>query len=253
MKKFIVFALVLVLLSGCRKGRVETITDSTGPHETKSQTEVVETQAQDTANLQTTANQEELNEDAYRNFTSPDLQLFNLHGKVKSVSYSSKTFFPNFLGDFNGPINFDTEGKCTNIKAVAKTVLGNGSIQMVRNDKNQITKLANNNPYDDKQEFKLGWKDGRLSSYKYEYWEGGNDVKISYNNDLPKTTKGYGGGEGETDEITGKYSNFVFDDMGNWISCDYKVTTKSWFDWPADATYQHANYTIKRKITYYPR
>lgn len=242
MKKIIAFVLVMILLPGCIK-----VKKSSSKENEEFRADSLR---QVEALIQDSIKQEEL----YRSFTSPDLEMFNLHGHVQSVTYTSEMFFPSFYGGLKSSINFDTEGRCTNIKDLFQKSVGeNGNVQVSRNEKNQIIELNLPN-LDYPFEYKFGWSDGHLISCENSVWESYSDMKIFYENDVPESVSEKGGVEGMEFESNATYSNFVYDEMGNWISCDYKFTTKSWdFDSPYDVETQHFNETIKRKITYYPR
>ena len=156
-------------------------------------------------------------------FTSPDLNFFNLHGPVKSMTVSYVGFdgkkYP-WLGvwGWKGLYEFNEDGEWLNPKEVSSNF-----VKITRNDKNQITniQLPPNSITGGSSEITYNWSNNRPESFVYYTYEGyaGNFV---YQDDLISGIQNSPHNPYEMDyEITEKtiLTDFQYDEMGNWISC----------------------------------
>lgn len=173
-------------------------------------------------------------DDTIAEFTSPDLAFFELHGDVSKVEWLK-------YDDVYNPITmlFDEEGKVIPVQDK------NGIIAtFFRNSDGYINQWNTGNDGEAGEEIYLyKWSNGKVQStldsfrdtpdnqseldkyrFVYHYDDNGNLLKI---------TQSYDGGEGgETKDTQIAYSDYEFDDMGNWVS--RKITTvckfRSWYE-----------------------
>ena len=188
-----------------------------------------------------------------KNFTTPDLMLFDLHGHVKSVTVSdnqSDKFNPVYslarYGEdtsFTPHGNYDSSGwslkryGSTEISKVSRKMdLGNGNYQV--------------DPYDG---FTYIWKDGRIVKVDWNESDSGGSYNLDYDNDgrVIKATAS-SGAENCSSDYTVTFDYIKIDDMGNWTSRTVNVveTTKCEDCLPETKRYK---ITETRKITYYDK
>ena len=181
-------------------------------------------------------------------FTSPDLDLFNVHGPVKELTISYQDLDDDddlFEGLYQpGIYKFDSQGKWTNPQAY----------KIERNDRGQIVKfvLSDEEEYADDWHFweEFEWKNNYLSHHSLYP----NEVSIHYldnNISLIEVTHGYT--QYPMEDII-RLSDFEYDERGNWISCNWRQTISyDTSDYPSVPAISpiYSSGTIKRKITYY--
>lgn len=175
-----------------------------------------------------------------KSFSSPDLDFFNLHGTVKS--YTSNM---GVGGDYllSGKIEFNKDGYWINYTSVK--INGSPIISLERNSQNQIIKLERVYTENDEGDILLyNWNGNQLSEVNGIITNG----HFSYNNNIISAftymdSQYY---EGEIIDYMNniQYSDFKYDEMGNWISCFWKYTSTS-------SSYPDTNGIIKREIEYY--
>lgn len=194
-----------------------------------------------------------------RDFMSPDLSLFNLHGKVKSVTYTTVECFPAPYYKFNSPINFDQNGVCENISSVfAATVkytsgksISASQVNVERNSNGEITRLfSNGSAYCD---YSLSWRDGRIASYDCSFNGATDRIYYQYNGMYVSEYHSDWLQNGTWNAFTGTFSNIVEDKMGNWIEFDMLVTHRRWDDgYESDAQWLASETKhVTRHITYW--
>lgn len=162
-------------------------------------------------------------------FSSPDLDFFNLQGHVKQVSLSytgleeGESLFDGWSNP--GTYYFDQNGLWTN-PGVYEFNDGKwvnpGIYKLDRNDKGQISKFYFTKEGLEDWHFceDFNWSDNDLIFFSLYGTEG----TISYKNNLVSTIQlehAYSQYPME-DEI--KFSNWKFDEQGNWISCEWTQT-----------------------------
>ena len=187
----------------------------------------------------------------WRNMSTPDLRLFDLHGNVKQVVYSMDDEhgligIPMYHGR-NGnrltTFNFDHEGTWTNVPG-----------KPMRNGGQLVSYTNGGNPLGDDDSgalYKLRWKEGRPASGTAEYWEGGENYVFNYNADGYLTGYAYeSGGEGQMTKGTVAYSIQDSDSIGNWtvLKCRDSFTTSYDGDEDESGT---STWLISRRITYH--
>lgn len=176
---------------------------------------------------------------ARRNFTSPDLLFADLHGKVKTCVWKSEVTPMHY----DGNLSFSKDG----------TLSPNLNHKFTRNKDGYITKINYKKYYSDQDFFEYGytWKDGKIVSTIFKGWESAGETKCFYDaNGLLIKETDESGAEGYTWDSTLTYSNYEFDDMGNWIKRQVTYTFKEyWDDELTDS--QTKYYTETRTITYY--
>lgn len=180
---------------------------------------------------------------ARRNFTTPDLAFNDLHGHVAKCESGSESelYYPAVY-------SYNTDGVLENSK------VGENSLKSTRNKDGQIIAMEG-----DGAKFVYKWSDDRISSKQLEYCEGetayGNGAThYFYNSDGVLTHTTTDGGEGENGKMRNMktvYSDYQFDEMGNWIS--RKSTTTYQVDEYGDGSWNNRTDTDKevRVITYY--
>lgn len=180
---------------------------------------------------------------ARRNFTTPDLAFNELHGHVAKCEWGSESewYYPAVY-------SYNTDGVLENNK------VGENSLKSTRNKDGQIIamegdgvkttyKWSDNNRVSSKQS---------LSDYETSYGDGA--THFFYNSDGVLTHTTTDGGEGEDGRMRNMktvYSDYQFDEMGNWIS--RKSTTTYQVDEYGDGSWNNRTDTDKevRVITYY--
>lgn len=174
-----------------------------------------------------------------RNFTSPDLQFYELHGKVKTCVWTAESYIKA------GTLNFSIDGIVEPYKGYKFT----------RNKSGQIIKIKYKRIYVDQDFliFQYQWSDGKVCAENFGAWEGGGDTNYYYDdNGLLIREKGTSYAEGWEFESTSTYGDYEFDEMGNWIKRKERVTIKSWWDTEVEnAEVEKRTYIETRKITYY--
>lgn len=184
-------------------------------------------------------------------FTSPDLDFFNLHGPVKSVSIkATKMIDPvSQYGYKDGTYTFDAKGNWLNYKKHYVT-------ELKRNNAGQIIAvIMEDDEYDYLSACDYTWEDNEITDYEFyntNYSDYGDEPLYSgtyeYSNGVLTNEEGwYTARETVPYEIT--FSNFVFDNYGNWTSCVFHCTM------PDPYTDQggtlNSSGTIKRTIKYF--
>lgn len=107
----------------------------------------------------------------YRNFTSPDLALLQLHGKVKEVTWK----FPD-----NSPTTYHItpDGTCTNIED--RWEYDGRKVSVTRNADGYVTTASWSADVPMKSTDRLIWKDGVLTGEKFIAWEFDSATRHSY-------------------------------------------------------------------------
>lgn len=177
-----------------------------------------------------------------RNFTTPDLAFNELHGHVKKCEWGNENdwYYPTTH-------SYNSEGSLVNSK-------GEYTHEYTRNKSGQIVA--------DEEDFaktSFGWSDNRVSQRQLVSCEGetayGNGAThYFYDNNGLLTYTTTDGGEGENGTMRNMktvYSDYEFDDMGNWIS--RKSTTTYQVDELGNGSWENHTETNKevRVITYY--
>ena len=179
-----------------------------------------------------------------RNFLTPDLAFNDLHGHVKKYTLSST----QYDGYNSSPYLFDENGSWTNPptwSAEDRQSFPDRTKKrmVVRNNDGYIVKIYES-PECDYESCTYSWKNDKVVAkiwnedecYLYTYNDNGDLIK-----NHEKCEKG------EINDIYYTYSNYVYDDLGNWISRKVK---SSWKDSYTGET-GGETYTERRQITYY--
>lgn len=192
-------------------------------------------------------------------FKSPDLDFFNLHGKVKSMVISYVGFdgkkYP-WLGvwGWKGNYEFNEEGQWINPQDVSTNFK-----KIVRNEDNQICKieLQYDTMLGDYMEISYNWNDNRPVSYKYyshEGYEGSFNYQEENNGDnivlegIKSNPHNPYDMDYEISEST-QLSEFEFDDKGNWINCKCIYRYNEYIG--GNANSGNKSGTMTREIIYY--
>lgn len=177
-----------------------------------------------------------------RNFTTPDLAFKELHGHVEKCEWGTENnlYYPTVY-------TYSIEGNL--VKS------NDEDTRKYNRDRNgQIVEEV-----DGYYELSFGWSDYKVSKEQLVMCEGetaygGGDIHYFYDNNglLSYTTTD--GGEGENGTMRNMktvYSDYEFDDMGNWIS--RKSTTTYQVDELGNGSWENHTETNKevRVITYY--
>lgn len=187
-------------------------------------------------------------------FTSPDLDFFNLHGTVKSVTIkvTARGYWPTSQYGYKaGTYDFDTKGNWVNYQQ-------NDVTRLKRNNEGQIIAVILKNKQDDSLEaYDYRWKNNVIldyKSYNTNYSEYGNEPTDSgsfeYSHGVLIREKGlcmYYFNYFVDYKTT--FSHFVYDAYGNWISCKVHCAVPE--PYSDRGKIVKSSGTIKRTIEYY--
>lgn len=197
-----------------------------------------------------------------RDFSTPDLALFDVHGKVKSITYvtgsNENVPFPFFK--LNYPFKFTEKGKIENLETMIRKVVFDENlpyfITTKANAKDELTKVLlewRRNSGEDGEAFicgiKIKWKNGKVTSFQNYATHEMRDFVIYYeNNRISQIT------EDKSDQgsvVDGKYKfeGYKFDEVGNWTECDITYNKKG--DSYMGPIKEHGKIHVKRNIEYY--
>lgn len=186
-------------------------------------------------------------------FNSPDLDFFNLHGPVKSMTISYVGFdgkkYP-WLGvwGWKGEYYFDENGLWINPKEVLPNIL-----KILRNDSNQINKieLPYNPLFGNNTIISYTWKGNFPESFVFYDYDGFNGGFI-YHERVIAGIENFPHNPYETNyEITEKtiLEDFKFDDIGNWVTCKCVYIYNEYIN--GNITEGSKSGTMTREINYY--
>lgn len=180
----------------------------------------------------------------YINFVTPDLSFFNIRGHVKTMIWDNTprnsfcyTPWQTFWG-WDATYEFNEKGEWTNAKNMRmspyETIL-----DIRRNLENQISKIIYPGEYGE-DEIVYTWENNILKRF---YSTGTKGEYLYQDTILSSIDYKYSNTEFD---IPAKIvlSDFKFDNIGNWISCNFVTTTKE--------TKRKIIGEITRKIEYYP-
>ena len=188
----------------------------------------------------------------FRNFKSIDLEIFELHGRVKSVSGSSPLAY---IFDYTNPNihYFDEDGNCKKDKFVQgfKYDTNGYYTEVIYNDDSGGYPRAN---------FK--WKDGKLIEYYDGYGNHNTTVEYKYDNNgdlIQSRQKDIANSDYNSDEIS-IYTILERDEWGNWTK--RKIVSnkvESWSElnddadggWETKENKEKTSNIETRKIVYY--
>lgn len=187
-------------------------------------------------------------------FTSPDLSMFDVKGRVKSITYTQGMSLP--LNDlYKGAILFDTQGRCTNLKSLFFERKQAPSMVVYRNKAGYISTIKHKDGevFNMPTDFVFKWSGGKLIEYQYEILPSDGVIyKLRYNNSKLYSLSMLGGGDGMVYEEYYVFSNFKYDSKGNWIQCTAKLTGYEEDELEGIKTpIPQTTFVIKRNITYY--
>ena len=196
-----------------------------------------------------------------KSFTSPDLDFFNLHGPVKSmtVSVSPKNSFSSIYlwgymagWDSSQTYTFDEEGVWSNYNKfrIAK---------IKRNDQGQIISLHEALHPDDEEVDptvrKYFWNGNKLSRARYDWstYTGWENAQFSYKNDLIVEEKGVYSNTSDDVKYVISFKDFQTDGFGNWTNCSWTLskTAPDYENNPERDKTTYSSGNLIRKITYY--
>lgn len=180
----------------------------------------------------------------YINFTTPDLSFFNVKGHVKTMIWDNtpgntfcRTPWQTFWG-WKATYEFNESGEWTNAKNLRMDPYT--SIQGIsRNLENQINKIVYPSDFGE-EEIVYKWENNVLKTFS----SAGSKGEFLYQDSILNSID-YEYSNTEFD-VPAKIvlSDFQFDNIGNWISCNFVITTKE--------TKRKITGEIIRKIEYYP-
>lgn len=172
--------------------------------------------------------QKALQDSLERNFVSPDLALFELHGPVKSMKSTTHGYTGDLLGRlFSGTtIEFDRKGLWTN-REVQLPDMESASYRL-RQQGGYITGIDIYPSYstteaDDR--LLLSWDSGRVIMIEEEGYEWYGRERYRYDGEHMTSFDFNGGAEDCTTESQASVSYDSFDDYGNWTSRTFTVSS----------------------------
>lgn len=188
-------------------------------------------------------------------FSTPDLQLFDIHGHVKSIHAN----FDYLFVKPDKTVTFDQDGNWTN----PQRSMSNLKISYSRDANGRLIRVYTPNVERNEENYwmvfddRFVWGDNRVEKILYD----GNDMytAYTYNNEgelIKEVSDTASEGTNYVDVTT--YSNYKYDDHGNWTSRSYKTVSKEYDDVSPEAGGTHAllnsstnSGTQTRTITYY--
>ncbi|MCQ2279301.1 MAG: hypothetical protein MJZ49_00680 [Bacteroidales bacterium] len=191
-----------------------------------------------------------VNEDSIKfvTFTSSDLMMHGLHGKVKRVVYTEGAGVATEITE----AVFDTLGIGSSMK------INRGEPIVTRNESSQIIRLKNQKKFDNTDEF---------FNYEYKYnpqgqicnenaygWEWNFEDKCEWDeNGFLQKRSGNDGNEMGSAEFTQTYQYLSFDQYHNWTEAECTVKSR-WKEHFGDyEEWETKTIKIKREIEYFPR
>ena len=179
-----------------------------------------------------------------------DTGLFNVHGKVKSLTYSDEKCLPSpFIS--KKPILFSESGECNNLQELVKQTMGSdiGKVSIKRNAKGQISEIIET----EGSSIYLSWDGDLLKEYVTydENSESEDFSKLDYNDGRISYIDYKGGMSPLWHDSEYIFSDFIEDSYGNWIECTltFNNTVGDMFEDETETTSQTIK--LKRTITYY--
>lgn len=174
-------------------------------------------------------------------FTSPDLTLLDLHGHVKSVSYTGDVNL-TLINYFSNNFNINEDGNITNLT-------------ITRNNQGQITTIKKRSDYmpDYYEQISIKWSGNTPKTLSGNGIDWASDEMLTYSNGSLVSTSSESGAEGYYFSSTSTVSPLEFDNYGNWTVANIthnEVVDGS--DHGEDIETNSSSYTIRRNITYYP-
>lgn len=229
---------ISIILSGCNKKEQSTTAEDN--------------------NLSNTVNTIGEKESDAEKQTSPDLELFNLKGPVKSLQYNTDTSIP-LLTNYDEVIEFDRQGECKNILDYFYDPSLSEPINVKRNVKGQLIKLTNPEDiisYTQPGNYELNWNGEKLYKISYNGWESHETYTISYNNEMISNIEFFNSDDGGEAETLLNFYDYQFDKFGNWTECKVNYSGSRWDNYaegedPVKEEAESGTATIKRTITYY--
>ena len=179
-----------------------------------------------------------------------DLGLFNVEGKVKTITYSDDNCLPSPFKS-KKPILFSESGECTNLKELVKQTKGSniGKVSIKRNTKGQISEIIGTEGI----YINLSWNGDLLKEYiTFDERSNSEDTsKLDYNEGRISYIDFNGGMSPFWHDSEYIFSDFIEDSYGNWIECTIKFnhTVGEMFEDETETTSK--TFKLKRTITYY--
>ena len=251
------------MLSGCGKKSDANVNDSADITILSAQVDTVDSANKAAADSAELARLESFRQDSLnRNFSTPDLALFDVHGKVKSITYVSGSAedVPLPFFKLNYPFKFTEKGQIENLKPMIRKVLFDEDypyfITTKTTSKGELTKVLlewERNSGEDGVGFirsiKINWKNGKIISFQDYSTHVSADYVITYdNNRINQITEEYGD-QGSEINWKFKFEGYKFDKNGNWTECDIIFTKNGVsLDRPIK---EQGKIHVKRNIEYY--
>lgn len=190
------------------------------------------------------------------NSNGTDLTLFDVTGKVKSITYHGNRDYcapsPFYYGK---PILFSEKGDCTNLNEILQTTMDcHRRVRIKRNNLGEIENIDNSDYYgEDGGSVTLEWKDGLVGEFRsYEGISGAeNSMRLKYKDGRISSMEGGGCMDGWCHNSSVSFYNFKEDSHGNWIECTMTIVKEN-FDDNEYIDTDNITLNINRIITYYP-
>lgn len=183
---------------------------------------------------------------------TPDQAFFNVKGNVKSITYPEQLQIPTYMFSTHQPVEFNEDGSARDLVNFFNYDPDNKNSKMSRTQKGEIDEFSMNlENFDGGWSFECEWTDGRMTGFVYSspstarevvitYDDKGNVIEIDENEETQISAN----------QNTYRFSNFKYDDRGNWTECDVEIEIIS--DDAGDADEVSLNKHIRRIIEYYP-
>lgn len=182
-----------------------------------------------------------------KNFTSPDLSFFNVRGPVKEMTISFNGDISKLPFVYFCPVNkkyvFNENGEWLNLKQIYPDSKG-----IKRNSNGEIKSIL----------FPDEYNPGEVEVWSYT-WDNGKPIKsvsmalnefYEYNEEgFLRAFKSKESFSEVTNNISVSFSNFICDEYGNWISCNWEGS--SFYDEGGDIRRDKKQGTLTRSFQYY--
>lgn len=184
------------------------------------------------------------------NFTSSDLMMHGLHGKVSRVVYTEGEGTVTEIYD----ATFDTLGVYVSAKAGP---YGGVNTVIERNGSDQIVHIKDpKEPYtsDDMFDYKYKYNSqGQVSAVEGFGWEWHDKFDYIWDENGSLKKSGTGSDDGGSWESTSTFQCVAFDQYHNWTEAKCTVKSRSKLHGGDYGDWETRTFKVKREIEYFPR
>lgn len=160
-----------------------------------------------------------------RNFTTPDLALYGLHGHVKSLKIlKGKNYVPYALT--SPSVDFTYDGKLTSNNPIKDYFQKNfdlnpSTLKIKKNNDGFIIQVTDGTEW---EQVSFEWDRHKLISFKDESGDCSMTWEYKYGANIVSEINFQGACIGSLHQRDSRYTNYQYDKYDNWISCEYYQT-----------------------------